>query len=257
MKLSIVIPAYNEEKRIEPTLDTYLDYFKEKYGDDFELVIVVNGSIDRTAQIADAYAGQYAQVHSIVEPKKIGKGGAVIRGFEAAEGDIIGFTDADGSTPADALEDLVERLRNSDADAVIASRWFKESVVEPRQTWRRRLASRVFNFLVRTLFGLRIWDTQCGAKVMRRDALKTVLPRLGLTQWAFDVDLLFQLKRDGRKIIEAPTVWHDVGGSQLRIGNASMQMLLAITRLRLLYSPFDWVVKVYDCTLGPLIHLRM
>jgi len=108
---------------------------------------------------------------------------------------------------------------------------------------------------VRVLFGLRLWDTQCGAKLMRGDAVREVLPRLGLTRWAFDVDLLFQLRRAGYRVIERPTVWHDVGGSKLRIAVTSFEMFLAICRLRLLYSPFRWIVSVYDYLLGRAVTL--
>jgi len=254
MKLSIISPAYNEEQRIRPFLDAYTAYFAEQYGEDVELIIVVNGSSDATAEIARDYAKDCPLIRVIEEPRKIGKGGAIMMGFEVATGDVVGFADADASTPPHAFQDLVERLDG--ADAVIASRWFKESVVEPRQTLRRRIASRVFNFLVRVFFGLKLWDTQCGAKVMTQQAVQTVLPELGLTRWAFDVDLLFQLNRAGFQIVEAPTVWHDVGGSQLRVGRASFEMFLAICRLRLLHSPFKWVVGIYDRTLGKVVRLH-
>ena len=252
MKLSIVIPAYNEERRLPPTLEAYLPYFAKKYANDFEIVVVVNGSKDRTDDVARFVAVSWSQLKVIVEPKPIGKGGAIILGFRNVTGDLVGFVDADGSTPPSALQDLVEHI--DDAGAIIASRWFKESVVVPRQPFKRRLVSRIFNGMVRSLFKLRITDTQCGAKVMTRDAIEEVLPKLGLTRWAFDVDLLFQLRRAGYRIKEHPTTWHDVGGSQLRIFRASVEMFLAICRLRLIYSPFRWIVYFYDKTLGRFFH---
>ena len=127
----------------------------------------------------------------------------------------------------------------------------------PRQTLARQIASRVFNGFVRLMLGLKIRDTQCGAKVFRKEALDCVLPSLGLTRWAFDVDILFQLHRAGFTIREAPTKWHDVGGSQLRIFRASVQMFVAVTRLRLLYSPFCWVVALYDRTLGRIVKQKV
>lgn len=253
MKLSIVIPAYNEENRITPALDAYASYFVPRYGSDFEIVVVVNGSHDRTEAIARDYGSRCPQVRTIVEPKAIGKGGAVMLGFRHAAGDFVGFADADGATPPDAFDDLVRNI--GDAGAIIASRWFKESKVYPPQPLKRRIASRIFNYFVRRLFKLKIWDTQCGAKVLRREAVRDVLPELGITRWAFDVDLLFKLRRAGYRIVEWPTTWHDVGGSQLRIGRASFEMFVAIVRLRLLYSPLRWVVTLYDRTLGRYIHL--
>ncbi|HMP89346.1 MAG TPA: glycosyltransferase family 2 protein [Kiritimatiellia bacterium] len=252
MKLSIVVPAYNEENRIARMLDAYRDYFVPRYQDDVEIIVVVNGSRDRTAEIARNYSAQHNQISVIEEREAIGKGGAIIMGFKHASGDLVGFADADGSTPPDAFEDLVVNIGN--AGAIIASRWFAESIVEPRQPLKRRVVSRIFNFFVRNTFGMDIHDTQCGAKVIRRDAVHAILPHLGITRWAFDVDLLFQIHRAGFRIIEWPTVWHDEGGSQLRIVRASIEMFIAIVRLRLIYSPLRWIVTAYDRTLGKISH---
>ncbi len=248
MNLSIVIPAYNEEARIEPMLTAYAQYFVEQYGGDVELIVVVNGSFDRTEAIARKYEKRFSQVRVIVETEAIGKGGAIMLGAEAARGDLIGFVDADGATPPEAFDDLVEHI--GDAGAMIASRWMPGAVVSPRQPLKRRIASRLFNFLVRALFKVRVTDTQCGAKLIKGEALRAVLPKLGLTRWAFDVDLLFQLRRAGYRIVERPTTWHDVAGSQLRVVRASLEMFVAICRLRLLFSPFKWIVAIYDHTIG-------
>jgi glycosyltransferase involved in cell wall biosynthesis len=254
VKLSIIIPAYNEEARIGPMLEAYGRYFVQKYGADVELIVVVNGSTDRTEQIASEFEQRYPQLRARIEPKPIGKGGALMMGFSEARGDLVGFVDADISTPPEAFQDLVDHI--GDAGAIIASRWIKGSVVSPRQPLARRAASRVFNQIVRTMFGLAITDTQCGAKLMTGEAIRRVLPWLGVTRWAFDVDLLFQLRRAGQRIIEWPTVWHDSSGSRLKVGKVSGEMLLAILRLRMLYSPLRWIVAAYDRTLGPLIHLK-
>jgi glycosyltransferase involved in cell wall biosynthesis len=248
VKLSIVVPAYNEAQRIGRMLDAYLAYFPERYGAGVEIIVVVNGSRDETASIVRGYTERFPQVSVVVEDEAIGKGGAIMLGFRHAAGELIGFADADGSTPPEAFDDLARNIGS--AGAIIASRWFAESVVEPRQPLKRRIVSRVFNFLVRTVFGMPIHDTQCGAKVLRRDAVHTILPHLGITRWAFDVDLLFQVHRAGYAIVEWPTVWHDEGGSQLRIVKASVEMFVAIVRLRLIYSPLRWVVTMYDRTLG-------
>ena len=122
----------------------------------------------------------------------------------------------------------------------------------PPQPLSRRVASRIFNFLVRLLFRVPIHDTQCGAKLMRGDALRPVLPELEITRWAFDVDLLFKLRRAGCRIVEHPTTWHDVAGSKINVPRASIEMFLAICRLRLLYSPLRWIVTLHDLTLGRL-----
>jgi len=249
--LSIVIPAFNEEHRLGRMLDAYLPWFEQRYGADVEFLVVVNGSTDATETVARAREGRWPSLRVLVEPRAIGKGGAILKGMTAARGELVGFVDADGATPPEAFEDLVRRI--DDAGIIIANRWDPASRIAP-QPWRRRVASRAFNALVRTLFRLPIRDTQCGAKVMRREAMQIVQPHLGLTRWAFDVDLLFHLRRAGYAIRQAPTVWHDEQGSRLRVVRASLEMFVAIVRLRLLYSPFRWVVTAYDWTLGPLLH---
>ncbi|MDD2239090.1 MAG: glycosyltransferase family 2 protein, partial [Kiritimatiellae bacterium] len=253
MKLSIIVPAYNEEDRIGGMLEAYLDHFVPRYQDDVEIIVSVNGSRDRTEAVVREFQTRFPQVQMQVTPEPIGKGGAIMVGGEQARGDLIGFVDADGATPPVAFEDLVDQI--GDAGLIIASRRLPGAVIHPRQPWSRRAVSRVFNCLVRTLFKLHITDTQCGAKLMTANAWQAIVPHIGLTKWAFDVDMLFKTRRAGYRIVEIPTTWRDVGGSKLRIGRVSFQMLLAIVRLRLLYSPLSWVVTLYDRLLGRVIEL--
>ena len=254
MKLSIVVPAYNEEDRIGKMLASYLEYFTERYGEDFELIVSVNGTVDRTEEVVRALQAAHPQLRMTVDPNPIGKGGAIMAGGAQARGDLIGFVDADGATPPEAFDDLVTHIGG--AGLIIASRRLPGAVISPRQPWRRRFVSRVFNSLVRRLFKLKITDTQCGAKLMTAEAWRAIVPAIGLTKWAFDVDMLFKTRRAGYRIAEIPTTWHDISGSKIRIGRVSFQMLLAIVRLRLLYSPLKWVVALYDRLLGRVIVLE-
>lgn len=244
MKLSIIIPAHNEEHRLPPVLELYATYFAEKYGDEVELIVVPNFCTDHTTEVSRKIGDCFPQVKVLADPGKVGKGGAVMLGAEAASGELIGFVDADGATPPAAFNELVIEAKN--ADCVIASRWLKDSQVSPQQPLSRRVMSRCFNLFVRMLFGLKITDTQCGAKVFRNQAIKEILPRLGLTSWAFDVDMLFQVKRAGYSIREVPTVWNDKAGSKIRYVISSLDMVMALVRLRLIYSPFNWVVEIYN-----------
>ena len=253
MKFSAIVPAYNEEGRIGKMLEAYLPYFAERYGSDFEIIVSINHSTDRTEEIVRGLQGRFAQLRATVDPRPIGKGGAIIAGGAIASGELIGFVDADGATPPAAFDDLVRHI--GAAGLIIASRRLPGAVLQPRQPWQRRAASRVFNFLVRRFFKLRITDTQCGAKLMTAEAWRAIVPHIGLTKWAFDVDMLFKTRRARYPIREIPTIWSDVGGSKLRVGRVSFQMLLAIVRLRLLYSPLKWIVALYDRLLGRVIEL--
>lgn len=244
IQLSIVVPAHNEENRLGPMLERYADFFFSRHSEiTTELIVMVNGSRDRTAEIALHFAERFPAVRVLLEAGKIGKGGAVIRGIQAARGRYIGFVDADGATPPDSFYDLYRRMET--CDVAIASRYLKESTVEPRQPLSRIVASRCFNLFVRILFGLRLHDTQCGAKLFRRTVLDRILPRLGVTNWAFDVDMLVQSYREGFTVKEYPTVWQDQSGSQLKLVKAGTEMFVALVRLRLFYSPFKWVISLY------------
>ncbi len=241
MKLSIVIPAYNEAVRLPPMLKAYAAYFAEAYGDDFELIVVPNNCSDETAEVARQVKARFAQIRILDDPGRVGKGGAVMLGAREACGGLIGFVDADGATPPQAFDDLVRHIGG--AGCIIASRWLKGADVQPKQPIQRRVASRIFNTLVNVLFGLGISDTQCGAKLFRRDVMAFVLENLGVTNWAFDVDMLFQVRRFGESIREVATVWHDQAGSKIRIVRSSSHMLVAIVRLRLFYSPFRGIIR--------------
>jgi len=244
MKYSIIIPAYNEERRIGRTLDDYCSFFSTFPRKDVEIIVVLNGCKDNTLGVVKRYARAYPFLSYLNILQAIGKGGAVIEGFKMARGDLVGFADADGATRATYFFDLVSHIKG--VDGVIASRWMKAAVVEPPQPLDRKIASRSFNLLIRLLFGLRYHDSQCGCKLFRRQALRVILPSLGTTRWAFDVDLLYQMKRYGFVVREVPTVWRDVVGSKINVKKVSLEMLLAIIRLRLLYSPLKFVVGTYN-----------
>ena len=243
-KLSIVIPAYNEEKRLPGTLKNYMKFFDEKLPNDYEIVIVSNNCKDATPKLVEEFSKQYKPVTYTNKFKHdyIGKGGAVIEGFKIAEGDNIGFVDADGSTPPEYFYDLLHNMGTK--DGIIASRWMPGAKVEIKQTITRQIASRSFNFLINTLFSLNIKDTQCGAKIFKKKAIKSILPELITFYWAFDTDLLYSMKRKGFIVKEIPTKWDDAEGSVLNVKNASQQMLKSIIRLRLHHSPFRrWLKK--------------
>ncbi|MCU0857906.1 MAG: hypothetical protein MUC65_05830, partial [Pontiellaceae bacterium] len=138
------------------------------------------------------------------------------------------------------FDDLVQKIGMD--GCIIASRWMKGSDMSPRQPLTRCIASRCFNLMVRILFGLKLTDTQCGAKLFRREVICPVIENLGVTSWAFDVDMLFQTKRLGASIREIPTVWHDVAGSKIEIGRASLNMIVALVRLRMFYSPLRFMI---------------
>lgn len=233
----LLIPAYNEEHRIEPVLREYAAYFQKQYPGRFEIVVVLNGCVDDTLGVVERVSRDYPEVRALDFPEPIGKGGALIEGLRLApSADLIGYVDADGATAPPAFLELVRACQH--ADCAIGSRWIPGAVLHQEQSSRRQFASRVFHAIVQGLFWMGIHDTQCGAKVMRRAAVERVHPALQIADMAFDINLLYALKRAGFRVLEIPTEWTDKIGSKVVLGRTSLTMLLSVIRLRLVYSPF-------------------
>jgi glycosyltransferase involved in cell wall biosynthesis len=240
--LLLLIPAYNEEARIGPVLKEYASYFREHYNGAFQLVVVLNGCKDDTLGVVNRAAREFPEVGPLEFPAPIGKGGALIEGLKLAPlADLIGYVDADGATSPKAFHDLVKLWHK--ADCVIASRWLPGAVLHQQQTGKRQFASRVFHAIVQGLFWLNVKDTQCGAKVMRRAVVERIHPSLRIADMAFDINLLYAVKREGFTILEVPTEWTDKMGSKVVLGRTSLTMLLSVIRLRLVHSPFYPVLK--------------
>jgi hypothetical protein len=157
--------------------------------------------------------------------------------------DLIGYVDADGATGPAAFADLIRYT--SQADCVIGSRWLKGAVLHQSQTGRRQFASRIFHAIVQGLFWMNIHDTQCGAKLMHRTAVQAIHSSLCIADMAFDINLLYLLKREGFTLLEVPTEWTDKVGSKVALGRTSLTMLLSVIRLRWIYSPFNFLRRAF------------
>lgn len=240
--LLILIPAYNEERRIEPVLRDYADFFQKNYRGRFQIVIVLNGCTDNTLGVVQKVAAEFASLRALEFAEPIGKGGALIEGLKlSAHSDLIGFVDADGATSPRAFLDLVKKI--GDADCIIGSRWLPGAVIHQSQQSHRQFASRVFHKIVQLLFWMNIRDTQCGAKVMKSEAVEKIHDHLTTADMAFDINLLYSLKHAGFKILEMPTEWTDQAGSKVALGRSSLAMFLSVVRIRLIYWPtfYKWL----------------
>jgi glycosyltransferase involved in cell wall biosynthesis len=208
---SLVIPAYNEEHRIVSLFEA-IDRF------DGELIIVCDGT-DGTADVVDRIAGQRKDltIRCLRFEHRLGKGGGVIAGLQAAHAPLVGFFDADGSTEISEMQRLFSHLAAT--DGAIGSRWVPGSTLTVRQGFLRRMESRVFNLLIRCLFGLTFHDTQCGAKVFKKAAIDTVLPSMISRGFEFDAELLWRLKKAGFSVDEVPIEWQNKGDSRVRKGD--------------------------------------
>jgi glycosyltransferase involved in cell wall biosynthesis len=237
--LLLLIPAYNEEARIEPVLRGYAAYFAKNYPGKFQLVVVLNGCTDNTLGVVQRVAKDFFSVSYLDFREPIGKGGALIEGLKLAPlGDLIGYVDADGASSPQAFHALVKHM--DEADCVIGSRWLPGTVLHQAQPRLRQVISRCYHVIVESLFWMHIKDTQCPCKVMRRSAVEKIHPYLLIADLAFDVNLLVSLKRAGFKILEVPTEWADQAGSKVTssLFRSSLTMFLSTLRVRLIYSPF-------------------
>ena len=233
--LWIVIPAHNEERRLKPTLDGFLRRLRASD----QVVVVVNGSHDRTSEIASAFAHRDPRVHVIVELDKIGKGGSLVLGFRyvcerANVDDAVCFTDADGAVDVTEIVRLISDLEPG--DLVIGSRWARGAVQVRTQPFGRRVASRAFNVCVRTAFSLGIRDTQCPAKALTARDLPRLAERLTSNGFTFDLDFILAAFEQGLNVRETPIVWEDQPGSTVSIRHAG-----AIAHdLRLLHDKYTF-----------------
>lgn len=222
--LSVVIPAYNEENRLGPTLARIKEYLAaQTYAS--EILVVDNGSQDNTAGVAKA-----GGVGVIEEPRR-GKGAAVRTGMMAARGDYLLFSDADLSTPIEEVEQLLAQV-NAGYDVAIASRALPESNLVKRQPWYREMVGRLGNVVVRLMAVRGIADTQCGFKLFPRAVAQRIFPAQRLTGAAFDVELLFIAQHGGLKIAEVPVTWIDSPDTRFSRVRDSLDALKDLVRIR-------------------------
>lgn len=238
MKISIIIPAYNEEARISNTLQTYHTFFLEHEKKlSFELLVVINGTTDSTPQVVRELQKMMPHI-KMIELAQGGKGYAIAQGFKDAltrPNDLIGFVDADMATSPAAFYELIKQLGNY--DGIIASRYMPGASVTPPRPLIKRWGSKLFfESLTKLLFGIYYYDTQCGAKLFTRNVIETITPHLSVKQWAFDVELLYLCKHFHFHIKEIPTIWYDQAGSKLRMLRAGGKMLSTLVKLRYSYS---------------------
>lgn len=226
--LSIVIPAYNEALRLPRYLPDVQAFCATLQGG-CEILVVDDGSTDRTAQYVDSVAHQDTAVRLIRQDRNRGKGAAVRRGVSEARGAYVLFADADGATPIEESWKLLERAREA-ADVVIGSRKAAGDVRRER-SWARELVGSAFYRITNLLAVPGIEDTQCGFKIFRRTAARAIFPQLTETGWAFDVELLFVAQKLGMRIEEVPVNWSAVEGSKIRPKDA-LKMFAALVRIR-------------------------
>jgi dolichyl-phosphate beta-glucosyltransferase len=228
--ISIIIPAYNESARIGKALDEVLRCVHERDWS-AEILVVNDGSTDRTAAIVQELAELHPEVRLLNNPENRGKGFSVRQGVLQAVGDMVMFTDADLSAPMEEAERLFEALRQG-ADIAIGSRWLERERQTLKQPLYRQFFGRCFNAITRLVMGLPFADTQCGFKALHRPVAQTIFQLQRIERWGFDPELLFIALKRGYTIREVPVTWGHDQRSRLSYLKDGLKMLEEIAYIR-------------------------
>ncbi len=230
--LSIVIPAYNEARRLPATLDAIARYLKDSRWTSAEVVVVDDGSTDDTRQVAESHPASGGRVRVIANPGNRGKGYSVRHGMLEATGEWILFSDADLSAPIEELDKLFEAVTGQESEVAIGSRALDRSLIGVHQSGFREQAGRIFNLFMRLLIGLPFWDTQCGFKLFSKRAAREIFRRQRIDGFGFDAEALFIARKLGFRILEVPVRWNHVEGTKVSMFSDSINMFLDLVRIR-------------------------
>jgi dolichyl-phosphate beta-glucosyltransferase len=226
--LSVIIPAYNEQSRLPNTLEQVFDFLgKQSFKSD--VIVVENGSTDKTFEIAQNFADQHKNL-CVIHNEERGKGGAVQRGVREAHGEYVFICDADLSMPVGEISKFLPPALK-DFDIAIGSRE-APGAVRYHEPYYRHLTGRVFNMLIRLMVLPNLQDTQCGFKCLRAEVARDIFPFQTLTGWAFDVELLYIAHHHGYRILEIPIDWYFNADSKVRVLRDSWRMFIDLLVIR-------------------------
>lgn len=211
VSFSVILPAYNEAQRLPAFLQSVRPYCRQQYGDDYEVIVVDDGSSDGTAEQMEVWSQQWPQLQLLRLAEHRGKGAAVRAGMLSARGRLLLFADADGATPIDEAIRLHAEIERG-ADLAIGSRLLTGDGVQQDRTWSRRLLGRTFARVTHALLRLSVRDTQCGFKMFRRDAGRCLFSLLREEGFLFDLELLILADQQGYRVVEVPVNWTEKPG---------------------------------------------
>ena len=228
-ELSIVIPSFNEERRLPATLEKVSAYIQNGRGS-AEVIIVDDGSVDRTAVVAESFRARIPRLRVLANGVNRGKGYSVRRGSLEATGNIVLFTDADLSAPIEEADKLLIALRNN--DVAIGSRAMDRSLIEVHESRFREFAGIVFNWIVRITLRLPFVDTQCGFKAFRREPCRIIFEQQTIERFGFDPELLYLARHHQLSIVEIPVRWAHSPATKVNMMRDSLLMFLDVFVIR-------------------------
>ncbi|MFZ0818567.1 MAG: dolichyl-phosphate beta-glucosyltransferase [Candidatus Acidiferrales bacterium] len=229
IELSIIIPAFNEERRLPQTLDRVRDFLKSRPGV-CEVIVVDDGSTDGTAQLVEKMSVNWPALRLLKNPGNRGKGYSVRHGMLETAGKIVLFTDADLSAPIEEADKLLDALKTH--DVAIGSRAIDRGVIEVHQPRSREIAGIMFNRVVRLILTLPYEDTQCGFKAFVRSRARILFEQQRIERFGFDPELLFLAKRHGLAVAEVPVRWAHDEGTRVHALRDGLRMVFDVFRVR-------------------------
>lgn len=236
-ELSIIIPAFNEEKRLARALERIRDYIAGR-GFDAEVIVVDDGSSDGTAKLVEEWRTHMSNLRLVSNGRNRGKGYSVRHGMLEARGHIALFTDADLSAPIEEADKLLAAVKH--VEVAIGSRALDRTLISVHQSRLRELAGSMFNCLVRLVTGVDFRDTQCGFKAFVRQPAKVIFEQQRVEGFGFDPEILFLAKRHGLRAVEIPVRWAHDPATKIRMFRDSLHMLSDLLRLR-----WNWLLGRY------------
>jgi len=228
--LSVVVPAYNEEKCIRSTIERIYD-FLEKNFKSYEIIVVDDGSTDRTCKIVSELSGRIKDLKLLRNAGQSGKGESVKRGMMQASSEYILFSDADLSTPIEEITTFLNYAENG-AEVIIGSRAAEGANILKKQSFLRQNMGRTFNFLVQIFLFSGIKDTQCGFKCFSKKAAEALFKGQRIRGFCFDAEVLYIAKKKGYEIKEVPVTWVNRQDSRVTLVRGALGMLLDIFRIK-------------------------
>jgi dolichyl-phosphate beta-glucosyltransferase len=231
LDLSIIIPAYNEERRLPKALDRIGAYLSARPWCS-EIIVVDDGSSDATAKLVESYRDKYPGLRLVSNGRNRGKGFSVRHGILEARGEIVLFTDADLSTPIEEADKLLVALREKHFDAAIGSRAVDRSLIEVHQSAFREQAGILFNLLVRWITGIGFSDTQCGFKAFRRERAGIIFEQQRIERFGFDPEILFLASRHGLRVAEIPVRWSHDSATKVHVIADGIRMFFELLVVR-------------------------
>ena len=228
-EISVVIPAYNEEIRIIPTIGAIASHMVT-LNRPWELLVSDDGSTDSTVSMLQEL--EFANMRVLIAPANGGKGSAVQRGMLEAQGDFVLFTDADNSTPIEEIGRLLQKIENDGFDIAIGSRAADGAEVE-NKSLKRKILSAGLNTIVQKLFRIRVKDTQCGFKLFSRDAARRLHTAQTLMGFSFDLEILYLAFKFDYKVAEVPVNWFDAPGSKVDTAKEARRFITDLVKIKM------------------------